>query len=150
VVDAMLALPEKLRFPRGLRAWVGFRQTGIEYDRPTRQAGRPKYGLRRLYRLATDGIASSSIRPLRVAQLFSFCFAILTVVILVFLVGALIHRPASEDTLYFLLAYLLIAGGNFVQAFCFYVLGAYVGRTYLETKGRPSYLVMDTFGDDER
>ena len=61
---AMKALPEKLRFPRGLRAWVGFRQNGLEYDRPPRAAGRSKYGWRRLYRLATDGVVSSSVRPL--------------------------------------------------------------------------------------
>ncbi len=144
VVTALRRLPETLRFPRVLRAWVGFRQTGVEYDRPERQAGSTKYTLRRLYRLATDGVASSSVRPLQLAQVFSFSYFVL-----MFVLGAVILRrllfsdtpglPASV-----LVTYLLIASGSFVQSLCLYILGAYVGRTYLEVKGRPAYLVMET------
>ena len=131
VVDAMHALPERLRFPRILRAWVGFRQTGVVYDRPERQAGQTKYSLSRLYRLATDGIASSGIRLLRVAQLFSFTFAALTVVLLFALV-AMLHSYAEDRMLVlFLVSYILIETGNFVVTACLYILGAHVGRTYL-------------------
>jgi len=144
VVSALRALPETLRFPRVLRAWVGFRQTGVEYDRPERQAGRTKYTLRRLYRLATDGVASSSVRPLQLAQVFSFSYFVL-----MFVLGAVILRrllfsdaPGLPPSL--LVTYLLIASGSFVQALCLYILGAYVGRTYLEVKRRPAYLVMET------
>jgi dolichol-phosphate mannosyltransferase len=146
VVEAMRALPERLRFPRILRAWVGFRQIGVAYDRPERQAGRSKYSLSRLYQLATDGIASSSIRLLRLAQLFSFTFAALTIVLLVVLVGML--RSHAEDRLLvlFLLSYVLVATGNFVVTACLYILGAYVGRTYLEAKGRPPYLLLEVVG----
>jgi dolichol-phosphate mannosyltransferase len=149
VVDAMHALPERLRFPRILRAWVGFRQTGVVYDRPERQAGRTKYSFSRLYRLATDGIASSSIRLLRVAQLFSFSFAALTIVLLFALVGML--RSYAEDRMLvlFLVGYILVAAGNFVVMAYLYILGAYVGRTYLEAKGRPPYLILEVVGDDQ-
>ena len=148
VVDAMHALPERLRFPRILRAWVGFRQTGLAYDRPERQAGRSKYSFARLYRLATDGIASSGIRLLRVAQLFSFTFAALTIVLLVALVAML--RSYAEDRMLvlFLVGYIFVAAGNFVVTACLYILGAYVGRTYLEAKGRPPYLILEIVGDD--
>jgi glycosyltransferase involved in cell wall biosynthesis len=78
VVAALGALPERLRFPRGLRAWVGFRREAFEFDRPEREAGQTTYPWRRLYRLATDGIASMSTRPLQAAQLASFFFGLLT------------------------------------------------------------------------
>lgn len=139
VTRAMKALPEKLRFPRGLRAWVGFRQNGLEYDRPPRAAGRSKYGWRRLYRLATDGVVSSSVRPLQLAQVFSVSYLLLTLLGLTALL-----RPASAGIPPLVLAgYLLIVIGNFVQVLCIYILGAYVGRTYLEVKGRPTYVVRE-------
>lgn len=143
VVKALRSLPENQRFVRGLRAWVGFRQTGVEYDRPARRAGVPKYGLGRLYRLATDGIASSSTRPLKLAQFFAFLYALLSFG----MVGLLILRngfsvgnalpPLALVTIF------LIVSGNGVVCLCLYILGAYVGRGYLETKRRPNYLVME-------
>ena len=148
VVDAMHALPERLRFPRILRAWVGFRQTGVVYDRPERQAGRSSYSFSRLYRLATDGIASSGIRLLRVAQFFSFSFAALTIVLLFALVAMLRSHAEDRMLVLFLVGYMLVAAGNFVVMACLYILGAYVGRTYLEAKGRPPYLILEVVGDD--
>lgn len=142
VVVALRSLPERLRFPRGLRAWVGFRQEAIAFDRPERRAGTPKYDWARLYRLATDGIASMSTRPLQAAQLFSFLFGLLTIAFLLMLLAGYAARPGSIPRP-FLVAYALIATGNAVQSFCLYILGAYVGRTYLEVKGRPPYLVME-------
>ncbi|WP_248352646.1 glycosyltransferase family 2 protein [Anaeromyxobacter oryzae] len=142
VVLALRSLPERLRFPRGLRAWVGFRQEAVEFDRPERQAGTTKYAWSKLYRLATDGIAAMSTRPLQAAQIGSFFFGLLTLGFLGMLVTGYLTRPSSIPTP-FLLAYVLIATGNAVQSFCLYILGAYVGRTYLEVKARPPYLVME-------
>jgi len=142
VVLALRSLPERLRFPRGLRAWVGFRQVGISYDRPERQAGSPKYAWRHLYRLATDGIASMSTRPLQVAQVCSFLFVLLSIAFLGMFLAGYATSPSSIPKP-FLLAYLLVASGNAVQSLCLYILGAYVGRTYLEVKARPSYLIME-------
>lgn len=143
VLLAIRALPENLRFPRGLRAWVGFRQEGMEFDRPPRLAGSPKYTWSKLYRLATDGIAAMSTRPLQVAQVGSFFFGILTLGFLGWLlVSSLLSLPTAFSR-QFLLAYVLIASGNAVQALCLYILGAYVSRMYLEVKGRPTYIVME-------
>jgi dolichol-phosphate mannosyltransferase len=139
VVRALRNLPEKLRFPRGLRAWIGFRQIGFPINRPSREAGRSKYTLSALYRLATDGIVSSSIRPLQVAQVFSVSYLILTLIGLFLLLGP--RGPVVSREV--LAGYLLILSGNFVQVFCIYILGAYVGRTYLEVKGRPTYVVRE-------
>jgi len=146
VVEALRSLPEKLRFPRGLRAWIGFRQTGFPIDRPERQAGRSKYTWRALYRLATDGIVSSSLRPLQVTQVFSVSYLLLTICGL-----ALLFRPGGPVIPREVLGgYLLILSGNFVQVFCIYILGAYVGRTYLEVKGRPTYIVREIIGGGDR
>jgi dolichol-phosphate mannosyltransferase len=144
---AITELPETLRFPRVLRAWVGFRQTGVDYDRPARMAGRAKYDLARLYRLATDGVVSASVRPLQVAQVFSVSYLL---VILVLGLLALLRFPSGLGIpTWALVIYLLILSGNFVQVFCIYILGAYVGRTYLEAKRRPSYLIMEVVGRRE-
>lgn len=143
VVRRLCALPEKLRFPRGLRAWVGFPQTGVEYDRPERKAGRSKYSLARLYRLATDGVVSSSVRPLQVAQVFSVSYLLLTLALGMLVLGRHLVWPGLSLPLPVLLGYLLVLSGNFVQVFCIYILGAYVGRTYLEVKGRPPYVLME-------
>ena len=144
VVSALRSLPETLRFPRVLRAWVGFRQTGVPYDRPERQGGRTKYTLGRLYRLATDGVASSSVRPLQLAQVFSFSYFVLMFVLGIFVLRRLLLASEPGLSPELLLTYLLIASGSFVQSLCLYILGAYVGRTYLEVKRRPAYLVMET------
>jgi dolichol-phosphate mannosyltransferase len=148
-VRAICGLPETLRFPRVLRAWVGFSQAGIDYDRPRRHAGRAKYTLTRLYRLATDGVVSASVRPLQVAQVFSVSYLL---VILGLGLLALLRTPAwarLDIPPWALVLSLLILSGNFVQVFCIYILGAYVGRTYLESKGRPPYLVMEVVGRRE-
>ena len=149
VVRRLCALPEKLRFPRGLRAWVGFRQTGVEYDRPARRAGRSKYTLARLYRLATDGVISSSVRPLQLAQVFSVSYLLLTVGLGLLMLVRHVVWPAGGVTLPVLVGYLLVLSGNFVQVLCIYILGAYVGRTYLEVKGRPPYVLMEVVGGGE-
>jgi glycosyltransferase involved in cell wall biosynthesis len=143
VVAALKDLPERLRFPRVLRAWVGFRQIGVEYDRPGRQAGQSKYTLGRLYRLATDGIASASIRPLRVAQFSSFVFGLIALVLTLALVLALAGRLDVTPSHPILLASLLIASSNALIMLCLYVLSAYLGRMYLEIKGRPPYIIME-------
>lgn len=145
VVRALADLPEKLRFPRVLRAWVGFRQCGLDYDRPAREAGRAKYTLSKLYRLATDGVVSASVRPLQIAQVFSVSYLLATIVLGL----ALWKLPTGASwgiPSWALVMYLLILSGNFVQVFCMYILGAYVGRTYLESKGRPPYVVMEVVG----
>ena len=149
VVEVMDQLPEHLRFPRGLRAWVGFRQEACLYERPARTKGVAKYTWKKLYHLATDGIASMSIRPLKVTQVASFIFMFLAII---FLVLVLLYGKFFESvniSIGMLMLFALVAMGNAVQSFCMYVLGAYVGRTYLEVKGRPSFVVMEVVGSQE-
>ncbi len=143
VVLAMRSLPERLRFQRVLRAYVGFRQVGVEYNRPDRAAGKTKYSWKRLYRLATDGIASASIRPLRLAQsLAILCFLLSALVVLGFIFYRdRIARIEVVDLLFILLVVTVSGFGMLMLAL--YILGAYIGRTYLEVKARPGYLVME-------
>jgi dolichol-phosphate mannosyltransferase len=133
-----------------LRAWVGFRQVGVEYDRPRRQAGTTKYTLGKLYRLATDGIASASTRPLKIAQASTFLFGLIALVltlILVLMLAAQVDVTVSHPLL---LASLLIASGNAMTMLVLYVFSAYLGRMYLEVKGRPPYIIMERIdGTDE-
>jgi glycosyltransferase involved in cell wall biosynthesis len=148
VVDELNRLPEKVRFARGLRTWVGFRQTAIDYHRPLRHAGETHYGLRDLYRLATEGIASLSLRPLQAAQLLSILYLFSTLVGFGGLLLGLFDRLTTEAQLSLL--FLLVLVSNGIILFCLYVLGAYVGRAYLEVKGRPSYIVAEVIRPADR
>jgi dolichol-phosphate mannosyltransferase len=144
VINAIRDLPEKLRFPRFLRVWVGFKQIGFHYERSSRAAGNPKYSFSKLYRLATDGVASASIRPLKISQVFSIFYLLLSILLAIVCVFKFrSYQNVNETALWFLFCYMLIALGGFVQAFCIYILSAYIGRGYLETKGRPSYIIME-------
>ena len=149
VINALKALPEKLRFPRGLRSWVGFRQTGLPYERDRRQAGKSKYPFLKLYQLATDGVASSSVRPLKLIQVATFLFALLLVGLLG--MGALRFFLYGSSTVafYSLIGYTLTASVGFSVLFSLYIICGYLGRMYLEIKQRPTYIVMEKIGCPE-
>jgi dolichol-phosphate mannosyltransferase len=143
---ALLGLPERSRFLPGMRAWVGFRQVAVEYDREARAGGAPKQDLPRLFRYAFDGITSFSYRPLRIATLLGLCvsgFAFL------YLARVLLYRlmdwdqqvPPGYNTL---AVSILFLGG--VQLLTIGVLGEYVGRIYEEAKKRPLYIVRSRVG----
>ena len=136
IIDELNKLPEHLRFPRGLRSWVGFPQIGIEYDRPKRAAGETRYNFRSLYELATNGLASMSVRPLQLAQIFA---------VLYFTMGmlALLYILFSEVLNDYSLLIIIILLSNSINLFIMYIIGAYIGRTYLEVKGRPNYIIKD-------
>jgi dolichol-phosphate mannosyltransferase len=138
-VDELNRLPESVRFPRGLRAWIGFPQTAVQYDRSARAAGQSSYGWGDLYNLATEGIASMSLKPLKLAQLLAILYLLLSLGGLTALLLNIFERPDIQTQLSMLLV-LLVASSSLIL-FCLYILGAYLGRAYLEVKGRPSYIV---------
>ncbi len=147
VVMALHKLPEKLRFIRGLRSWVGFRQHCVPYDRPARHLGTSKYTLHKLYALATDGIASLSVRPLRVTQLLLFLSILGTLAFVGTAVYLYVRQSMSTPYMvWFLATQGLIAFTASLQLLSFYILGGYIGRMYLEVKARPTYVVMRTIG----
>jgi glycosyltransferase involved in cell wall biosynthesis len=140
-VDALLALPERNRFMKGLFSWIGFRQTGVAFVRDARVAGATKWSYWRLANFAVDGLTSFSIAPLRIASLagvlaslIGFCYAAFLVVrTLVY--GADVPGYAS------LMVVMMVLGG--AQLLCLGLVGEYLGRLYVEAKGRPLYLVSD-------
>lgn len=139
VVDALNDLPESRRFMKGLFAWVGFRTTHIDYSRPERVAGTSKFNGWRLWNFALEGITSFSTDPLKIwtylgiaVSLSAFLFAIL-IVLKVVLFGIDVPGYAS------LMVAVTFLGG--LQLIGIGVLGEYLGRTYLESKRRPVYLV---------
>lgn len=141
VVDRLLALPEHNRFLRGLRSWVGYRQTGVEYDRDARHAGEPKYSFRALFRLALDGLLSFSAAPLRLASVLGMVVAVAGGV---YIAAAVVWRLLFQDVpegWTSIIAVVLTVGG--MQLMVLGVLGEYVARIYDETKARPNFLVAE-------
>lgn len=139
VVDAMRQAPERQRYLRGLRTWVGFRQTGIKVDRPARHAGRSKYTPLKLLKLAADGIFAFSIYPLRLALVLG---AVAIAASLLYAVYAIVGRFVFDTTPQgFTTLIVAIVFSSGVQLVLLGVVGEYVGRIYEEVKGRPHYVV---------
>ena len=139
VVEEMRAAPEHHRYLRGLRGWVGFRQTGVAVERDERFAGSTNYGPLKLLKLASDGILSFSIVPLRAATLLGLFAVAATILFSLYALYVRIveHRaPVGYTSLMLFMSFL--AG---VQLFFLGVIGEYVGRTYQEAKRRPLYVV---------
>lgn len=141
VLDAYRSLEEQQPYVRGLVAWLGFNQTGVEYDRPGRAAGRSKYAWRDRYRLGLDGLASFSARPLRYAVrigvgVSALAFAgLVWVLVARFILGNTVPGWASLTFVGFFF------GG--VQLFFLGVVGSYVARVYDEVKGRPRFVIRE-------
>lgn len=148
VVEALKRLPERTRFMKGLFAWVGYRQSEVMYDREPRYSGETKWNYWRLWNFAIDGIASFSVAPLRVWSYVGIIFATISFLYGAFLLFRTLLFGTDVPGYASLMVAVLFLGG--VQMVILGVLGEYLGRVYEEVKGRPLYLVRDTFGVDER
>jgi len=144
VVDAVCRMREHNRFIRGMTSWVGFKQTGVGYKRAARVHGQTNYPLRKMIKLAWDAITGFSYFPLQVAIYVSLLFGALAVVgipVVAFLRLATGHVWFEGQATAIVLL-LMIASFMF---FFFFVIGQYVARIYDEVRGRPLYIVADTF-----
>lgn len=140
VIEAYKGLEEQQPYVRGLIAWLGFNQVGVEYDRPARVAGESKYAWRDRFRLALDGLASFSGRPLRYAVRIGVTTSFLAVVGILWVLvskwtGSTVPGWASLTFVAFFF------GG--LQLFFLGVVGSYVARVYEEVKGRPRFVVRE-------
>lgn len=153
VVDTILRSPEQQPYIRGIRAWAGFSQTAVEYERAARAAGEVKYTFRKLLQLACNGIFSSSIKPLRLTTYLgllvssvSFLGALFTLVqrLLASYFEDMGLAPVSGYAT--IVIAMLFLGG--VQLICLGILGEYVGRIYENVKARPRTVVWQTAGFD--
>jgi dolichol-phosphate mannosyltransferase len=150
-VDALNALPERNRFVRGLRTWIGFRQVGLTYERHARASGQPKYTLRGLVNL----VVNFSDRPLRVIALAGVFTALLAL-----LAGGVFLVQYLSDTA--ILGYnprnapgwtsliLAVLWLSAMQLFALGVLGEYIGRLFEEAKRRPPFLIATAINCDGR
>jgi glycosyltransferase involved in cell wall biosynthesis len=147
VVRCINAMPERNRFVRGIRTWVGFRQTGYEYERAERAAGGSKYTLRRLFQLAGEGLFNFSEVPLRLATLLGFLVAGVSLCFACFWVIWRLVTSESLPGFATLATAIFFLGG--VHLICLGIIGEYIGRIYNEVKGRPSFIVDQTIGFEE-
>ncbi|WP_309381010.1 glycosyltransferase family 2 protein [Cerasicoccus frondis] len=139
VVDALNAMPEQQRYLRGLRAWVGYKQKALPVTRPERAQGETKYTLRKLVRLALDGIFSFTVAPLRGAMLLGLAILTPTVCYAAYtLIAFLFFNSSPRGFTAMINAIILFAG---VQLVFLGVIGEYIGRIYMEVKQRPCYLI---------
>jgi len=145
-VDELNALPERRRFVRGLRSWIGFSQIGLPYERAARAAGAPKYTFSKLVTLALDGIFNFSYKPLRIIAIMGIGIGLLSLAagVVFFLqyvtdTTVLGYNPRqARGWTSLILAVLFMAG---VQLFSIGILGEYLGRLFDEAKQRPVYVV---------
>ena len=147
VVEALLSMPERDRFVRGMVSWLGFSQVALPYHRAARAAGTTKFSLFKMLRFATDGIVSFSISPLRLATWMGFAasgFAILVMLYTLYerVFGTGVVRGWTST----MMAILFIGG---VQLICLGIIGEYVGRIYGEAKRRPLYVVREKVGFEQ-
>ena len=144
VVDLLGAMPERNRFVRGIRSWIGLDQVGISYERHARHAGTPKYTIGRLIALALDGLVSFSYIPLRTITLLGFSISLCAIALAVFYTVKKLTvglNPPGFATL--VVAIFFLAG---IQLITMGVMGEYVGRIFEEVKQRPLYIVRRVIG----
>lgn len=146
-LDALLDMPERSRFLRGMTAWVGFTQTALPYARDARHAGETKYTLGRMARFGFDAISSFSHAPLQFATLLGFIFSALAFLAIPLTVVARysnMYVPGISSTI----VIILLLGG--IQLITVGIIGEYVGRIYDEVKHRPLYVVRERINVSER
>ena len=150
VVDVLIALPERNQFLRGLRSWVGFKQTGLVYERAARPAGESKYSLTKLFRLALDGIFNFSTVPLAWVFILGMTMAGITFLgLLAIILQRMFDMPVfgvhPSQIPGFALTVLTVLFIGGVQMTCIGILGGYIARIYEEVKHRPPYIVMNDY-----
>jgi dolichol-phosphate mannosyltransferase len=138
ISDQVVQMPEHDRFIRGMVAWLGFKQVSYEYDRNPRLAGSTKYPLTKMIGFAADALISFSMVPLRIA---TYIGALLTTVLTFVGIGAVISWILSGTVPGWTSLTLLVVMISSVQLLVLGLIGEYVGRTYIQSKNRPLFLI---------
>jgi glycosyltransferase involved in cell wall biosynthesis len=147
VVGAIVTLPERNRYLRGLRSWVGFRQVGVEFDRDARHAGVPKYTVRSSMRLALTGYIGFSTVPLRLATWLGVLSALTGFLLTVWVIlGAVVYQSTVRGWASILGAVLVLGG---MQMLMLGIVGAYLSRVYDDVRQRPVYIIRARTGFDD-
>lgn len=142
IVDLLNQMPERNRYLRGLRAWVGFNQTALTFDRDPRFAGEVKYTFGKSFALAINGLVSFSIIPLRLSTYLGLFSAVVAIVMAFLVLYWRIFTPNSTLTGFATIAIAIFFLGA-VQLISIGILGEYIGRIYEEVKNRPLYTLAE-------
>ena len=149
VVEVINSLPEHNKFLRGLFSWVGFKQTPFEYERKERYAGKTKYPLKKMLKLAQDGIFSFSIKPLKIVGAMGILSVIISIILFVY---AVLSYAFDWNNLVpgwtSLMVTMTFIGGMILISL--WMIGEYIGRIYDETKRRPEYIIDETINIEEK
>lgn len=143
VIDVINSLPEHNKFLRGLFSWVGFKQYEFEYERKERFAGKTKYPLKKMLKLASDGIISFSTKPLKLVGIIGLFSIIISFVVLIYTLISYICKlnQLSAGWTSIMVAVTFFAG---VQLLSLWIMSEYIGRIYDEAKHRPQYIIDKT------
>ncbi len=141
VSDILKKMPERNRFVRGIRSWIGFPQAGVEYERDSRFMGKPKYSMRKLIRLAFDGIYAFSDIPLKIFLIFGFFVSFLCFIFILYIIYLRLAYGTSVYGIATITVSILFLGG--IQLIAIGVIGEYIGRIYDEVKQRPVFVVKE-------
>ncbi|MFQ5745610.1 MAG: glycosyltransferase family 2 protein [Gemmatimonadota bacterium] len=139
VVEMLNRMPERDRYVSGLRAYVGGRQTGVEFEREARYAGEPRQSPLKLLRMATDAFFAFSEVPLRLATILGFLVSGVAFLVLLNVLRHKLFTGAAIPGWASVMTSVLFLGG--VQLIAVGIIGEYIGRIYNETKGRPAWVV---------
>ncbi len=145
VIDLLNKMPERNRYIRGLRSWVGFNQIALNFERPPRFAGDVKYTFHKSLSLAINSLISFSKVPLRVSTYLGFFAAFLAIIMAILVLYWRLYQPHSPVTGFAAIAIAMFFLGS-VQLISIGILGEYIGRIYEEVKGRPLYTVAEIKG----
>ena len=141
VVAAMKSLPERIRFVRGLRTFVGFRQIGLQYERAARAAGTPKYTFRKLLALAIDGLISFSSYPLHLVTYLGLMAVAVAGALCIWVFADAMYNNSTPRGWASLIV--VVLGMSAIQLISLGIIGEYIRRIFVEVKGRPTYIVGD-------
>ena len=140
VVDIINELPEHNKFLRGLFSWTGYKQIPFEYERQERVAGKTKYPLRKMLKLATDGIISFSTKPLKILGMLGIFSVLVSLILMIYALISYFFKlnDLSPGWTSIMIAITFFAG---IQLVSIWVLSEYIARIYDETRKRPEYII---------
>ena len=140
VIDVIAALPEHNKFLRGLFSWVGFNQYAYEYNRVNRVAGKTKYPFKKMFKLATDGILSFSVKPLKIVGAIGIFSVIVSIIILIYSIVSYMFKLNSLTPGWTsIMCTMTFIGG--IILISLWMIGEYIARIYEESLGRPEYII---------
>jgi glycosyltransferase involved in cell wall biosynthesis len=142
VVQNMLTLHERNPFLRGIRSWVGFKQIGLEYERQARLEGESGYTLKKLFKIAADGIFSFSNLPLRFITFVGLIGLSFSVVYSIYILSKLLFYGIGVEGFVTIVIMIMFFGS--INLLCMGILGEYLARIYAEGKNRPHYVLAET------